>query len=235
MSRRRAAGARSAARTRTAGEAGGAAAEPVRVAAAAGAGSVSGATRTGPATAAARQLADLLGIDVGAVEPDPHDGYVTREAVARHVRALLRATSSPAVDGPLGQTPTEVRPLKGMRATIAKRMHASLQQMAQLTLTMDAEMDGVVADRRARGEAGSAPGYTDYVLAAAARALRDHPIVNAQVTAEGIAVLPDVHVGLAVALPAGLVVPVVRHADRLDLAALSAETTRLTDAAAPAS
>ncbi len=71
-----------------------------------------------------------------------------------------------------------------MRGTIAKRMHASLQQMAQLTLTMDAEMDAVVADRKARAEAGGAPGYTDYVVAAAARALRQHPTVNAQVTPE---------------------------------------------------
>jgi pyruvate dehydrogenase E2 component (dihydrolipoamide acetyltransferase) len=188
-----------------------------------------GATRTTPATAAARQLADLLGIDVAAVEPDAHDGYVTREAVARHVRARLRGAATPAA--PAAQTPTEIRPLTGMRGTIAKRMHASLQQMAQLTLTMDAEMDAVVADRKARAEAGGAPGYTDYVVAAAARALRQHPTVNAQVTPEGIALLPDVHVGLAVALPAGLTVPVVRHADRLDLAALSAETTRLADAA----
>ena len=75
------------------------------------------------------------------------------------------------------------------------------------------------------------PGYTDYVVAAAARALRQHPIVNAQLTPDGIALLPDVHVGLAVAVPAGLTVPVVRHTDRLDLAALSAETTRLADAA----
>jgi pyruvate dehydrogenase E2 component (dihydrolipoamide acetyltransferase) len=216
--------------TRGAGGVAAGADEPVRVAAAASGKPVSGATRT-PATAAARQLADLIGIDLAAVDPDPHDGYVTREAVARHVRARLRATSAPVADGPLGQTPTEVRPLKGMRGTIAKRMHTSLQQMAQLTLTTDAEMDAVVADRRARGEAGGAPGYTDYVVAAAARALRDHPIVNAQVIAEGIALLPEVHVGVAVALPTGLVVPVVRHADRLGLSALAAESTRLADAA----
>ena len=87
-----------------------------------------------------------------------------------------------------------------MRGTIAKRMHASLQQMAQLTLTMDADMDAVVADREARGRRPArAPGYTDYVVAAAARALRQHPIVNAQVTPDGIALLPEVHVGLAVA------------------------------------
>jgi len=114
-----------------------------------------------------------------------------------------------------------------MRGTIAKRMHASLLDMAQLTLTTDAEMDAVLADRRRRKSDGAPPGVTDYIVAAAARALRLHPIVNAQMTADGIAHLPDIHVGLAVALDGGLVVPVVRHADQIGLADLATETTRL--------
>ncbi|MFM7490584.1 MAG: dihydrolipoamide acetyltransferase family protein, partial [Actinomycetota bacterium] len=192
------------------------------------------------ATAAARQLAELLGIDLASVPYDAHDGRVTRDAVAAHVRRRLAATtaSSPAATTavaapsealpPASQTPTSMKKMSGMRGTIAKRMHASLQQMAQLTLTMDADLDAVIADRDARE---NKPGFTDYVIAAAARALRAHPIVNSQVTSDGIALLPDVHVGMAVALDEGLVVPVVRHADRLDLTALAAETKRLATAA----
>jgi pyruvate dehydrogenase E2 component (dihydrolipoamide acetyltransferase) len=191
-----------------------------------------------PATAAARQLADLLGIDLAEVAPDENDGYVTRESVARYVRFRLQPAAAPtaapaaaAAPPAATQTPTSVRKMTGMRGTIAKRMHASLQEMAQLTLTMDADMDAVVADRSARKAAGAAPGFTDYIVAAAARALVSHPHVNAQVTPDGIAVLPEIHVGLAVALDEGLMVPVVRNTDRLDLATLSAETTRLADAA----
>ena len=132
---------------------------------------------------------------------------------------------------PLSQTPTSVRKLSGMRGTIAKRMHQSLREMAQLTLTMDADMDAVAADRAAAKAAGVAPGFTDYIVAAAGRALRRHPMLNAQVTPDGIAVLPDVHVGLAVALDEGLVVPVVRNADRTPLDELAVETTRLAEAA----
>jgi pyruvate dehydrogenase E2 component (dihydrolipoamide acetyltransferase) len=88
-----------------------------------------------------------------------------------------------------------------------------------------------VADRDARKAAGAAPGFTDYVIAAVARALQSHPMANAQVTSDGIAVLPDIHVGLAVALDDGLVVPVVHHANRLSLDALAAETTRLASGA----
>lgn len=187
---------------------------------------------TVPATAAARQLADLLGVDLAVVPPDPVERYVTRESVARWVREQLRPPAPPAAaTAAASQEPTSVVPLTGMRGTIAKRMHASLRDMAQLTLTMDASMDAVVADRARRAAAGGAPGVTDYLVAAAARALREHPIVNSQVTEAGVALLPDVHVGLAVALDGGLVVPVVRHADRLGLAELSAETSRLANAA----
>ena len=194
------------------------------------------------ATAAARQLADLLGIDLAAVAPDPVDGRVSRDGVAAHVRQLLSAARPAPSPGPssavpspelapASQPPVSVKRVSGMRGTIAKRMHASLQQMAQLTLTMDAEMDAVIADRESRKGRPIVPGFTDYVIAACARALREHGIVNSQVTDEGIALLPEVHVGLAVALDEGLVVPVVRNADHLDLESLAAETKRLAAAA----
>lgn len=182
-----------------------------------------------PATFAARSLADLLGIDITTVAPDPRDGRVSREDVARHVRRLLTAPTT-AVP-PASQTPSSIVPLRGMRGTIARRMHASLQEMAQLTLTMDADLDAVVADRRARQVTGDAPGYTDYVIAAMAKALRDHPIVNAQVTPDGVALLPDIHVGMAVALDGGLVVPVVRDADRLGVGEVATVTSALATAA----
>jgi pyruvate dehydrogenase E2 component (dihydrolipoamide acetyltransferase) len=195
------------------------------------------------ASVAARNLADLLGIDLAVVPYDPVEYRITRDTVAGYVRERLAgpvtfasATTAPtepaSVDlPPASQPPTRVVRMSGMRATIAKRMHTSLREMAQLTLAMDANMDAVLADRARRKQAGVTVGFTDYVVAAAARALGRHPNVNAQVTADGIALLPDIHVGLAVALDDGLMVPVVRHADRLDLAALSAETTRLAEAA----
>ncbi len=188
------------------------------------------------ATSDAVELADLLGVDLAGVMPDQPNGPVTRSAVAFHVRMRLStpqvaAPSAVVADAPLLQTPTRTVRMAGMRGTIAKRMHASLRDMAQLTLTMDADMNAVVSDRETRKVTGGAPSFTDYVMAAAARALGQHPNVNAQVVGDEIALLPDVHVGLAVALDNGLIVPVVRHADRLRLDALAAETSRLADAA----
>lgn len=206
---------------------------------------------SGPATFAARSLADLLGLDIAAIPADPVDGRVTRDAVAAHVRALLAVPVPPALPAPIAataapapaparspaalplamQTPSAVVPLTGMRGTIAKRMHASLAEMAQLTLHMDADLDEVIADRNARKAGGRAPSYTDYVIAAAARALVEHPNVNAQVTDDGIALLPEVHVGMAVALDDGLIVPVIKDTAGRDLASLGAESSRLAAAA----
>jgi pyruvate dehydrogenase E2 component (dihydrolipoamide acetyltransferase) len=188
------------------------------------------------ATSDAAELADLLGVDLAEVRPDQPNGPVTRSAVAFHVRTRLStpqvaAPSAAVTDAPLLQTPTRTIRLAGMRGTIAKRMHASLRDMAQLTLTMDADMNAVVSDRETRKRIGKAPSFTDYVVAAAARALAQHPNVNAQVVGDEIALLPDIHVGLAVALENGLIVPVVRHADHLRLDAIAVETSRLAEAA----
>jgi pyruvate dehydrogenase E2 component (dihydrolipoamide acetyltransferase) len=196
-----------------------------------------------PATAAARQLADLLGIELAAVAADPTDGRVTRDGVAQYVRALIgtspgtgappapaAAAPSPALP-PAMQEPTSVTRLSGMRGTIAKRMHESLTQMAQLTLFMDADLDAIVTDRDRRKAEGRAPSYTDYIIAAAARALGQHPHVNSQITDDGVALLPEVHVGMAVALDGGLIVPVIRDTAGRDLASLGTETSRLAEAA----
>ena len=195
------------------------------------------------ATVAARNLADLLGVDLADVPVDPVEQRVTRDSVAWYVRTLLQqlapaAPTAPAAPAPaaapmpLLQEPTSVVRMAGMRGTIAKRMHGSLQEMAQLTLSMDADMTQVLADRAERKAQGApTPSITDYVVAATARALVRHPGMNAQVTEAGIALLPEVHVGLAVAVPNGLFVPVVRDTAHLDLAALAAETTRVAAAA----
>ena len=204
-------------------------AQPVRPAA-----TVPGTTM--PATAAARSLADLLGVDLAQVPIDPVEQRITKDSVALHVRGLLAGGAAPSPSPapsllPALQEPTRTIRLSGIRGTIAKRMHVSLRQMAQLTLFMDADLDAVVDDRERRKESGSAPSYTDYVIAAAARALGQHPLVNSQIIDDGVALLPTAHVGMAVALDEGLIVPVIRDTASLDLTSLSVESSRLAAAA----
>jgi pyruvate dehydrogenase E2 component (dihydrolipoamide acetyltransferase) len=123
-----------------------------------------------------------------------------------------------------------------MRRVIATRMHASLQEMAQLTLGTEATMDAAVVLRAQLKEqwqqAGiPVPTITDLVVRAAALALREHPRLNASVHDDAIHIQPEINVGLAVALEEGLMVPVLKRADLLPLSAIAAESRRLAQAA----
>jgi pyruvate dehydrogenase E2 component (dihydrolipoamide acetyltransferase) len=190
------------------------------------------------ATAAARQLADLLGIDLNQVQLLSDQSRIGRDDVALYVRQRLAApsssvtTSSTSTASPTHKEQTlGTKKMSGMRGTIAKRMHASLQEMAQLTLHMDADFDQVIEHRDELRTAAVTPGITDYLLAASGRAIAQHRYVNAQIVGDGIAELPDVHIGLAVAIPGGLVVPVIRHADNSSLFDIAQQSKRLATAA----
>ncbi len=120
--------------------------------------------------------------------------------------------------------------MKGMRGTIAARMQQSLTEMAQLTHGFEVCMDAVVALRAEMKEQYAAlgvavPSLNDFIVRAASLALRQHPILNATIIDKEIHLLSRIHMGLAVAVPGGLMVPVIRDADRLSLPEL-ARTTR---------
>lgn len=109
-----------------------------------------------------------------------------------------------------------------MRGTIARRMHASLQEMAQLTHGYEVRMDAVVALREQLKQEWAdsdlpVPSLNDFLMKAAALALRDHPLLNAGVLEDGIHLFEDIHLGFAVAVPNGLLVPVIQDAADLSL------------------
>ena len=176
----------------------------------------------------ARRLAERLGLDASTIAGTGPGGRVMLDDVI-----AVGGTASAAPHAAAATTPTEVVPMTGMRGVIAERMHASLAEMAQLTMTADATVDRLIKLRKAlREEWGDdAPGYTEFVLAAVARALRAHPRVNATIRGNEIHVLPGVHVGVAIAVDNGLMVPVLRDTDRLSLMELTAESRRLATAA----
>src|SRR5262249_26557106 len=120
-------------------------------------------------------------------------------------------------DSALSTQHSALLPLRGMRRHIAARMPASLQEMPQLTLGADVWMDDATKRRRqliAEGEPkGIRPSYTDLVIKAVGKALRDHLRLNAEWRDDGIVLHQGIHVGMAVALEDGLIVPVIRDAD----------------------
>lgn len=185
-----------------------------------------------PATPVARALARELGVDLATVRGTGPGGRITKEDVQA---AAARPAPAPAPSAPPPAAPGERIPLRGMRKTIADRMHRSLQEMAQLTLGMRVHMDEALRLREQLiaewQPEGIRPSITDLVIRAAARALRQHPALNARVEPDAIILEPAIHIGIAVALESGLVVPVIRNADALDLHDLARETSRLAEAA----
>jgi pyruvate dehydrogenase E2 component (dihydrolipoamide acetyltransferase) len=112
-----------------------------------------------------------------------------------------------------------------MRKVIAERMFSSLRHTAQLTIGRTVSMDSAVAMRTQLVESwrhdNVRPTYTDLIVAAVGRALKLHPRLNSSLTGDEILLHEQAHVGLAVALPDGLVVPVIRAADELSLREVS--------------
>lgn len=126
-------------------------------------------------------------------------------------------------------------PVKGIRRLVAERMHASLQNSAQLTHNTSADASAVLEYRKkcktAPEEAGvGAISINDAVLYATVKTLAEFPEFNAHWQGDRIMQFDNVHLGLAVDTPRGLVVPVIRYANLMNLKQLSAEAKRLAKA-----
>jgi pyruvate dehydrogenase E2 component (dihydrolipoamide acetyltransferase) len=111
-----------------------------------------------------------------------------------------------------------------MRRTIAKRLTESIGPIPHFYLTVDYDVTNLLALREQINEVeGVKTSVNDYVIRAAALALRQHPNVNASFGEEAIAQHGEIHVGVAVSTAEGLITPVVRNADQKSLTAISAE------------
>jgi pyruvate dehydrogenase E2 component (dihydrolipoamide acetyltransferase) len=180
----------------------------------------------------ARRLAEEAGIDLSQVEGTGPGGRILQEDVERAI-AAPREAPAPAAP-PAGRT----IPFKGVRRTIAQRMHESLQTMAQLTITM--EVDVTEAGRmcqelseRLQAEPGGGVSvtYTHAIVKAAALGLAEHPRLNSTLEGDVIRLLDEVNVGVAVSVDEGLIVPVVREADRKPLRQIAVEARELSEKA----
>ena len=120
-------------------------------------------------------------------------------------------------------------PLAGMRRTIAERLRGSLSTIVPVTLMREVEAEALVAARERLGrDLGAAIPYDALFIKLLAAGLRERPELNAVVEGDAILVLDEVHVGFAVAVPGGLVVPVVRDADARPLAEVAVAVRDLT-------
>jgi len=195
-------------------------------------------------TPAARKMAQEHMIDITKVAGTGPGGRITREDIEREIEAKKKAPApkekeipAPATYG--GRKIKETLPLKGMRKAIAEHMHRSLSVSAQLTLFGEFDMTEMVkvvkSFREQEKVIGTRITYTELFVFAVARALKDNPYLNCSLIDDEIKFWEDINVGVAVGLgekgDEGLIVPVVRNADKKTLIEISIAVKALVDKA----
>lgn len=199
------------------------------------------ATKSSPLV---RKMAEAHAIDLRSVQGTGTLGRVTKEDMEAHL-AKLAATGSGAGAPEGGMAPSipltpaylpgervRVEPMTRMRKLISDNMTASKRISAHVYTVFEIDMTRV-ADLRSRNKAafevayGTKLSFMPFVMSAVTKALRAFPIVNASVEGDAIAYRQDIHLGVAVSLAWGLLVPVIRNADQLNLGGLARDLNDL--------
>jgi pyruvate dehydrogenase E2 component (dihydrolipoamide acetyltransferase) len=179
-----------------------------------------------PASPAAKRIAKEKDIDIASLRGSGPDGAILAEDV-------LRSTTSQAAAPGGSAKIRETVQLTPMRRIVGERMTKSKQSAPHFYLSMDVDMTEISRRRSALKEKGETlvPSINDFVLSACAHALRDFRSLNAAFTDHGVEIYSDINIGMAVALEEGLVVPVIRNADRLSLQELAKQSRELAEKA----
>lgn len=170
----------------------------------------------------AKSLAKEKGIDISSVSGSGEGGRIVKRDVENFNPASAKTASKTAVAA--GTESYDEVSLSQMRKTIARRLAESKFSAPHFYLTMDIDMDNAIAARKSINEFGAGKiSFNDLVIKAVALALKKHPKVNASWLGDKIRYNHHVHIGVAVAVEDGLVVPVVKFADAKSLLAINEE------------
>jgi len=172
------------------------------------------------ASPAAKRVARDAGVDLAQIDGTGPRGRITREDVER----FLSDTARPSEPAP------EVIPLTRVQRVAAERLSASFRDAPQITLSMDVSAQALIACRNDLAGKGHRVTYNDLVVQATAETLRAFPRLNSTLEGDGVRLLPEANIGLAVATPDGLIVPVLRNADRLTIQEIARTSARLIEA-----
>lgn len=188
----------------------------------------------------ALKLAKEAHVDLSAIEGSGPGGRITKVDVLRAVHSAgeRKRTAVPSSQPKEGAATSagETVPFTGMRKLIADNMMASLHNSAQLTVFVEldaTELDrfrDMVREKYCQDETVRVS-YNDIIALAVCRALRSYPAMNSWLVDDGIAIHDHVHLGMAVALPDGLIVPNVKNAHRKGLLELASEIRDLAEKA----
>ncbi|MEO1240295.1 MAG: dihydrolipoamide acetyltransferase family protein [Pseudomonadota bacterium] len=169
----------------------------------------------------AAELATSLGVDLTQVEGSGRNGRISLQDVEQAAKA--QGLDGAASDGGHANPFTVIK-LSSMRRTIAKRLTEATQTVPHFYLRTTINMDSVLALRSAKkAEVGPAPSINDYLIKASARALMDVPEANVHFMGDEIHQFDHADISVAVAVPGGLITPVVRAAENKSVDDIAAE------------
>jgi pyruvate dehydrogenase E2 component (dihydrolipoamide acetyltransferase) len=184
----------------------------------------------------AKKLAADKGIDISKVTGSGDNGRIIKKDVDSYVPAATtaaaasRAESSKPVQAftAIGQESYTDTAVTQMRKTIARRLSESMFTAPHFYLTMEINMDNAITSRLAINEVSPVKvSFNDMVIKACAMALRLHPDVNSSWMGDNVRHYQHIHIGSALALPDGLIVPVIRFADQKSLSQIAADAKAL--------
>ena len=185
----------------------------------------------------ARKMAEEQKLDITRVKGTGPDGRIVKEDIEKAITEAKKAAAAPeAASAYQGRRVKETIPLRGMRRAIAERMHSSLSNSAQLSFLGDFDATDLVRLREAflnqEKTIGIKITFTEIMVYAISRVLKDHPDINLSLIENEIKVWEDINIGVAVALgKEGLLVPVVKQADKKSLVEISQEVKSLAEKA----
>ncbi len=176
----------------------------------------------------AKKLAEEKGIDIMGVRGSGDEGRIVKRDIENYNPALNYTGSSNSSSGFVGVESFTEEAVSQMRKTIARRLAESKFSAPHFYLTMEINMDKAIDARNDINESSPVKiSFNDFVIKAAALALRKHPKINSSWLGDKIRFNQHIHIGVAVAVEDGLLVPVVRFADGKSLAQLSGEVKSL--------
>jgi len=183
----------------------------------------------------AKKLAAEKGIDISQVQGSGDNGRITKADIDNFKPQERAAASPPPKSGPQiqshivsGQEGYTDNNVSQMRKVIAKRLGESKFSAPHFYLTMEINMDNAMTARAQMNEVSEVKiSFNDMIVKATAMALRKHPAVNSSWMGDFVRTYQHIHVGVAVAIEDGLIVPVIRFADQKTLSQIAAETKEL--------
>ena len=180
----------------------------------------------------ARRIAREMGVSLEGVKGSgPRGRIVAADVKGAKPEAAVTAQKLAAPKTPQ-KLETKIIPLTAMRRTIAKRLGESTGPIPHFYLTADYDVTNLVSIRQQMIDmTGAKVSLNDFIIRAIALALGSHPVVNASWSDEAITQHGEVHIGVAVSTPEGLITPVVRDADQKSVTDIATEVRALADKA----